>query len=112
MTWHQNNAAVKSTLMVQNATTGDTEFYVAPAGTADAIFATFWGTAKHTIDTSGYIKVAGTYVIKSQGAAVADVASANATDLASAITLVNEQKTQINALLARLRAATGHGIIA
>lgn len=47
-----------------------------------------------------------------QGAAVSDVASADATDLASVITLANEAKVQLNALLAELRAATGHGIIA
>lgn len=37
--------------------------------------------------------------------AVADVASANATDLASAITLANETKAQLNTLLSNLRSA-------
>ena len=44
-----------------------------------------------------------------QGAAVADVSAANASDLATAITLANANKVAINALLASLRAA---GLIA
>lgn len=48
----------------------------------------------------------GTMSTKNVAAAVADVSSPNATDLATAITLVNELKTQFNALLASLRAAT------
>ena len=48
-------------------------------------------------------------VVGARGAAVADVASANATDLATAITLVNELKAQVNTLLARVRT---HGLIA
>jgi len=50
--------------------------------------------------TSGDYYHTGTQVVSTQGAAVAD-----ATDAASAI-------TQLNALLARLRASTGHGLIA
>lgn len=38
-------------------------------------------------------------------AANADVASANATDLATALTLVNELKAQFNSLQAKLRTA-------
>jgi hypothetical protein len=44
-----------------------------------------------------------------QGAAVADVVTANASDLATAIALANSNKAKINELLASLRAA---GIIA
>lgn len=62
------------------------------------------------IDTSGYGYVQGTKIFGAQGAAVADVASANATDLPTAITLVNEIKAQVNTAFARLRAATGHGL--
>lgn len=51
----------------------------------------------------------GDQVVGTQGAAVADAASADATDLASAITLVNELKAQLNEALARLR---DHGLIA
>lgn len=54
-------------------------------------------------------RVNGTQVVGARGAAVADVASANASDLATAITLANETKTQVNAWLARARA---HGLIA
>lgn len=63
-------------------------------------------------DSSNGWYVQGTQVLSARKSAVADVASANATDLASAITLANETKTQLNALLNRLRASTGHGIIA
>jgi hypothetical protein len=45
-------------------------------------------------------------------AAVADVASADATDLAEVITLANEIKAQLNTWLARARATGGHGLIA
>jgi len=47
--------------------------------------------------------------IKPQAAAVADIATVDATDLATAITLANANKAKINALLASLRAA---GVIA
>lgn len=57
-------------------------------------------------------KVGANYVVKARGTAVADVASADAIDLATVITLANENKAQLNALLARVRAATGHGLIA
>jgi hypothetical protein len=59
--------------------------------------------------TTGY-KVGSNYVVKARGAAVADVASADASDLATAITLVNELKTQVNLAFARLRSTTGHGL--
>lgn len=62
-----------------------------------------------TLDLTTSVKVAGTKVIGAQGAAVADAASADATDLATAITLVNELKGKVNTLLARVRA---HGLIA
>jgi hypothetical protein len=62
-----------------------------------------------SLDVTTSYKVAGTKVLGAQGAAVADVASADATDLATALTLVNELKTQVNTLLARQRA---HGLIA
>lgn len=41
----------------------------------------------------------------SQAAAVADIATPDATDLASAVTLANNNKAKINALLAALRTA-------
>ncbi len=63
-----------------------------------------------TINVATSYKVAGVKVIGAQGAAVADVASADATDLPSVITLANEMKAQVNTAFARLRAATGHGL--
>jgi hypothetical protein len=60
--------------------------------------------------TTGY-NVGGNQIIGTRKAAVADVASPNATDLATALTLANETKAQLNALLSRLRASTGHGVI-
>lgn len=64
-----------------------------------------------SLDATTSYEVAGVKVVGARGAAVADVASADATDLATAITLVNETKAQLNLLLARVRAATGHGLI-
>lgn len=58
------------------------------------------------------LKIGVTKVIGAQGAAVANVATADATDLATVLTLANETKAQLNALLARLRASGGHGLIA
>ena len=59
--------------------------------------------------TTGF-KVGTNYVVKARGAAVADVASADATDLPTALTLVNEIKAQVNTAFARLRSTTGHGL--
>ena len=55
-------------------------------------------TAKATTYFENYL-----YDISLVADAVSDVTSADATDLASAITLVNEIKTQLNALLTNLR---------
>lgn len=44
--------------------------------------------------------------------AVADVAAADAADLAEVLTLANETKAKLNTLLARFRATGGHGLIA
>lgn len=60
--WHQSNAAVASKLWILRAN-GDAEFYSAAAGTADATFATFWGTAKITLTSAGQIKSGGTQVL-------------------------------------------------
>jgi hypothetical protein len=61
-------------------------------------------------DVTGEYRVSGNAVVKARGAAVADVASPDATDLATAITLVNEIKAQLNTAFARLRSTTGHGL--
>lgn len=91
---------------------GNWEFYRAAAGTAAATFATFWGAVLHTIDVNGQVSIGANIVVKARGAAVADVASANATDLPTVILVANECKQELNLLLARVRAATGHGLIA
>lgn len=84
--------------------------------------------------SDGGYKHGANQVVGARQAAVADVAAADAaaavaadaSDLATAITLVNElkgivnalvtlaneDKAQLNSLLAKLRAATGHGLIA
>lgn len=59
------------------------------------------------VDVTGSYKKSGVQVVGAQGAAVADASSPDATDLATAITLVNELKAQLNTAFARLRA---HGL--
>jgi len=62
--------------------------------------------------------VTGEKVVGTQGAAVADVGGAtafiggDAVDLSLLDATITEIKAQLNALLAELRAATGHGLIA
>jgi hypothetical protein len=70
-----------------------------------------WTDRFVTLDLTTSLKIAGTKVVGARGTAVADVASADATDLATVITLANETKAQLNALLNRVRTATGHGLI-
>lgn len=57
------------------------------------------------------LKVGSVQVVGAQEPAIADVAAVDATDLASALTLVNEIKTKFNTLLASLREGTGHGLL-
>lgn len=73
------------------------------------VVAGVWVDRFVTLDLTTSLKIAGVKVIGAQGAAVVNVASADATDLATVITLANETKAQLNALLARVRA---HGLIA
>ena len=56
----------------------------------------------------GY-KVAGTKVVGGQASAIADISTADATDLASAIALANANKSKTNSTLAMIRT---HGLIA
>jgi hypothetical protein len=56
----------------------------------------------------GY-RVAGTKIIGGQASAIADVSTADATDLTSAIALANANKAKVNAILSMLRT---HGLIA
>ena len=79
------------------------------------------GNVLLTVETDGSInlatgaklKVAGNQVVSARGAAVADVATANAdaTYGQPEADLINELKAQLNALLGRLRSSTGHGLI-
>lgn len=69
-------------------------------GTSDRLSITSAGVVNIATASTAALQMAGTKVLGLQGAAVAD-----ATDAASVI-------TQLNALLARLRASTGHGLIA
>jgi hypothetical protein len=91
---------------------------VAPAGVVDANIADFAtvftmsAAGVFNLIAGGSLQFGGTKVLGARGAAVADVASANATDLPSVIALANESKAQLNSWLARARAATGHGLIA
>jgi hypothetical protein len=64
-----------------------------------------------TVSIGTAFQIGGVQVVSARKAAVADVASANATDLPTVITLANEIKAQLNALLNRVRASTGHGLI-
>lgn len=79
------------------------------------------GSVLLTVDSDGSIiiaasaklKVGTDAVVGARGAAVADVATANA-DAAYGqpeADLINELKTQLNLLLARVRSGTGHGLI-
>jgi hypothetical protein len=62
-------------------------------------------------DVATSYKVAGNKVLGARGAAVADVTSPDATDLASAITLANELKARLNTFISRFRVTGGHGSI-
>lgn len=74
------------------------------------IIGSTWTDRFVSLDAATSYEVGGTKVVGARGAAVADVASADATDLATAITLVNELKAQVNTGFARLRSTTGHGL--
>lgn len=87
-------------------------FYTTDTGALWEVSAAAWVNRFVTVSATTEFKVGVNKVVGARGAAVADVASADATDLASAITLANETKAQLNTLLARVRAATGHGLIA
>lgn len=75
----------------------------------DKIKVTNSGGAIRDFRASDYYDANDNRILTSQQAAVASASSPDASDLASAITLVNELKSQLNAALARLRS---HGLIA
>ncbi len=88
-----------------NATDKDTGALVTEGGIAaeQSIF------AGGDLQCSGVLKIDGTQVVKEQQAAVADVSTADATDLTTVIALANAIKSTLNTVLARKRA---HGLIA
>lgn len=98
---------VTSFTIVGDPSNGLTVINGGPITTSGTINVTFGSS----INVATSFKVATVKVVGAQGAAVADVASPDAVDLASAITLANETKAQLNAWLSRARAATGHGLI-
>jgi hypothetical protein len=62
-----------------------------------------------TLNSGKVIKVAGNQVVTARQTAIADVSTADATDLTSAVALANANKAKINTILAMLRT---HGLIA
>jgi hypothetical protein len=61
------------------------------------------------VQSGKVVKVAGNQVLTARQTAIADVSTADATDLTSAIALANANKAKINTILAMLRT---HGLIA
>lgn len=83
-------------------------FFATDTGVLWEVASGAWANRFVDISATTGFKVGVNYVVKARGAAVADVASADATDPPTVITLANETKAQLNALLARVRA---HGLI-
>jgi hypothetical protein len=93
-----------------DATDNGAAFYTTDTNKLWRVSSGVWVDGFVSIDCTTSFEVNGTKVIGARGAAVADVASPDATDLATAITLVNEIKAQVNTAFARLRSTTGHGL--
>jgi len=93
-----------------DATDNGMFFYTTDTGKLWEVSSGAWADRFVDIAVTTGFKVGTNYVVKARGAAVGDVASADATDLATAITLVNELKAQVNTGFARLRSTTGHGL--
>lgn len=85
-------------------------FLASDTGILWRVEAAAWVNKFTRLEVTTDLKVNGNKVIGARGSAVADVASPDATDLATAITLVNEIKAQLNTAFARLRSTTGHGL--
>lgn len=94
-----------------DATDNGAAFYTTDTNKLWRVSGGAWVDSFVSLDVTTSYEVAGVKVVGARGAAVADVASADATDLATVLTLANETKAQLNTLLARVRAATGHGLI-
>jgi hypothetical protein len=91
-----------------DATDNGAAFYTTDTNKLWRVSGAAWVDGFVSIDVTTSYEVAGVKVVGARGAAVADVASADATDLATALTLANETKAQLNALLARVRT---HGLV-
>lgn len=89
------------TLTVVNAATARTALGAAASGVNTDITQL---NGASQVDVSGQYEVGGTQVVGAQGAAVPDAAGGAVIDV--------EARAALNALLAELRAATGHGLIA
>ena len=99
--WDGNAFTPKVTIKPDN---GETVLGTDPGGSE--LFRV--GGSVNITSGQGY-KVAGTKVVGAQASAIADVSTADATDLPSAIALANANKAKINSTLAMLRT---HGLIA
>lgn len=91
-------------LRIENITGATTNNYSIKTGTGLVDFGDNVNVASGKV-----YKVNGTQVLTARQAAIADSSAPDATDLATAITLVNELKTKLNTALAMLRT---HGLIA
>lgn len=87
-------------------------YFTTDTGKLWRVVAGAWADQFTTIELTTAVKIASNQIIGTRKAAVNDVASADATDLATVLLVANETKAQLNAWLARARAATGHGLIA
>lgn len=94
-----------------DSTDNGAAFYTTDTGKLWSVSGGGWTDRFTTIELTTAVKINGNQVIGARKAAVADVASVDATDLTSVITLANETKAQLNAWLNRARASTGHGLI-
>lgn len=105
---------VSNTLLRIGAITSDIAAYVnAPAAqSGDLLRLDINSSEMFSVTAAGNVEIGGNKVLSTRGAAVAAVASANATDLPTAITLVNEIKAQLNTFMSRFRVTGGHGAIA
>lgn len=101
--------ATRTALTISAADNGAL-FYATDTGILWKVEAGAWANKFSVVTVSTSFNVGANKVLGARGAAVADIASADATDLATVITLANEIKAQSNLGFARLRSTTGHGL--
>lgn len=103
------------TLLDEATDAADPDTLAMRDGSGGIAFTTIDGTAITctTVDAVTSYSVGGTKVVGAQGAAITPVSgTAAVTYDAATRTLINDNTTAINLILARLAAATGHGLIA